>query len=306
MQVYETPSKYPRIVKRVVLTIGNFDGVHLGHQCLLKQVVNLARSLKIPSAVFTFENHPAEVINPKIKINYLTTLAHRLKLFEEIGIDYVLLRKFTVDFSKLTAEDFLSDLFAHFPFSHLILGEDALLGAQRQGDRATVKKIADQLGFNVKYECLVESQGEKVSSRRIRSLIEKGDIDKVSALLGRSFSVYGPVTTGRTHGKTIGFPTLNIHVEDLSLPPLGVYAVLVKVNGRTLKGVANLGMAPTVREDRRIILEVHLLDWEGDLYGKLVEVFFVSYIRSEQKFDNIDQLKLQIQKDIKTAKKFLK
>lgn len=283
------------------LTIGNFDGVHLGHQALLKA---LKQYKSERSVVITFENHPSQVLNPESATPLLCTLDHKLKLLNENGVDDVILIPFTAAFAQQKAEDFLQRVRERCPFSHLILGPDAAFGKNRHGDRTHMEAYANEQHFHLDYLEPLTVAGTQVSSSLIRNLIQKGDLQAASKLLGRRYSVYSSITKGQGLGGKIGFPTLNIDVDGLCLPPLGVYAVQVNWKGRILNGVANLGVAPTVRKNNKPLLEVHLLDCDEDVSG-LIEVIYMSYIRAEKKFDNIEQLKQQIGKDKEKAKQDL-
>jgi riboflavin kinase/FMN adenylyltransferase len=205
-----------------------------------------------------------------------------------------------------TAEEFLQMIRSHCSFSDLLLGPDATIGKDKHGNRNHLKEIASLWGFSLTYLDALTVDGIKISSSKIRETIQKGDLTETEQLLGRKFSIYTKVKTGLGLGKRIGFPTLNMDVEILCLPPFGVYAVKVLHENKSLKGVANLGIAPTVRQDGKPILEVHLLDAIGDIKdGCLMEVILEQYIRPEIRFGNIDQLKLQIAKDIQSALRIL-
>lgn len=291
--------------KPVVLTIGIFDGVHKGHQAVIRRMHELADPQNLLLAAVTFENHPATVLRPDMSVQYLCTMEHRLKLLDELGIDLLFLLPFTASFSRLSAEEFLKQVYSVIPFSHLILGYDAAFGKDRSGDKKLVKEIADEMHAKVEYLEPINVDGAPISSSRIRMLINQGDLTQTEQLLGRPFSVYGPVVAGRAHGKNIGFPTVNIEVARLCIPPIGVYAVQVHHNGNTINGVANLGVAPTLRNDNRILLEAYLFDWHEDLYGKHIEVIFCHYLRPEMKFDSVSALQKQIEHDVAEAKSIL-
>lgn len=289
----------------VALTIGNFDGIHLGHQTVINKLKAVAKSDKIPSTLITFENHPAEILRPGQTILRLCTLKHRLKLLEEARIDVTVLLTFTQELAEQTAEAFIDTLQNAIPFSHLVLGHDARVGKDRQGDRHKIIELAKHHHFSVEYLEPFTYQGLPVSSSKIRETIQKGDFDLAEKLLGRKYSIYSMVKTGLGHGKKIGFPTANIDVSGLALPLYGVYAVKLVTNGNSFPGVANLGIAPTIRQENKPILEVHLFNSQEELYGKNVEVVFYKYLRPEMKFDSIDNLKKQIATDVEKAKLLL-
>lgn len=292
----------PIFSQPAITTVGNFDGVHIGHQAVLDKLLKTSKDTGHPSIVLSFENHPAEILRPDIPICKICTSAHKTLLMEKMGVDALVLLSFSKEFSEQSAEEFLLHLKHAIPFSHLILGWDASLGKNKHGNKAIVQDIAQKQGFKVEY-LDQEKVGEvPVSSSQIRNLIQSGRLEEVKKFLGRDYSIYTAVYKGEGRGKKIGFPTANFQVKGLCLPPLGVYAVTVTLNQNKIKGIANLGIAPTVRNDQIPVLEVHLFDFDGDLYGQSLEVTFVSFLRPEKKFLNIDELKSQISFDISTAK----
>lgn len=292
-------------LKPAALTIGNFDGVHLGHQTVINRVVELARKEQEHSVALTFLNHPYEVLNPNKSMTRICTTKHKLKLLESKGIDATILLRFTYEFSCQTAEQFLIGLFERFPFKHLVLGHDAVMGKDRQGDPGRIKKLAQALNFQVEYVAPFLMNDKPVSSSLIRESIQNGNLQEAGKMLGRAYSIYSHIIRGKGKGQTLGFPTANIDTDGLCLPPLGVYAIRLSIDGSNFPGVANLGIAPTLREDEKPILEVHLYEKDIDLYGKDVEVTFHTYIRPEKKFSTIDQLKDRIKLDIEEAKRAL-
>lgn len=301
MQLFHSLSEPFPATASVVLTIGNFDGVHLGHQAVLDRVVTLAKRNGMRSAAITFDNHPSEVLRPGQRLFLLSTVAHKMKLLEELGIDFLILLTFTREFSEQSAETFLRRVRHCIPFSHLILGHDAALGKGREGNPQEVQALGKVMLFQVEYLAPFSVEGERISSSLIRTAVQQGDLDRAKALLGRGYSIYSQVIRGASRGTSLGFPTLNIDVTSLCLPPLGVYAVKVIGKNSTWKGVANLGTAPTVRSDNIPLLEVHLLGAREDLYGQNVEVLFQRYIRPEKKFQTIEELQEQIRRDIVVA-----
>lgn len=305
MRIFYSLEESPKSQTPVVLTVGNFDGVHRGHLKLLDQAKYLAVQQKRSLAAITFINHPLEVLRPNTPIALLCTLAHKIRLLSATGIDLLIMIPFTQQFSQLSAEDFLENVSKYIPFSDLILGHDATLGKAKSGDRKQIEKIEKKLSFKSHYIEPYVYQNQVVSSSVIRSLVQKGNIQEASQYLGRPYSIYAPVIEGRTHGKQLGFPTANIDVTNLCLPPLGVYAVEVIYQNQRIKGVANLGYAPTMRSDRVVLLEVHLLDWEKDLYHQQIEVIFKEFIRPEQKFSDSELLRKQIVFDLHRARQIL-
>lgn len=287
------------------LTIGNYDGVHLGHQEVLNRLASVAEKKQAKTAVLTFENHPSTVLRPTSPFQQICTLEHRLLLLEKLGIDLVILLPFTKEFSEQSAETFIKSIKTHLAFPALILGHDATIGKDREGDHQQVFQLASQLNFQVEYLPEYTLDGVRISSSKIRQEIKSGNLDAVAKHLGRKYSIYTKVQAGAGKGQKIGFRTANLAITGLCLPPLGVYAVRIIHGNKESKGVANLGIAPTVRLDKTPVLEVHILDTSENLYDQSIEVIFVGYLRAEQKFANIDELKSQISQDISAAKKLL-
>lgn len=303
MKIIEDLQQFPN--RPVVLSIGNFDGVHKGHQSVLSRLREVAASQDANKAVITFKNHPSQVLRPQVPVRLISNLQHRLELLRQQHIDYLLLLEFTKEFSQQSAEEFLRKIKKHIPFSHLVLGHDATLGRDRQGDPKVIAALSKELGFSVEYIDEWTENGSSVSSSIIRRYIQDGDFILTTEMLGRPYSIMGEVVHGEKLGKKLGYPTANLDVSQLCLPPLGVYAVTMKFQGKVHKGVANLGIAPTMRTNPVPILEVHLFQPRDNLYGELVEVFFQGYIRPEKKFASPEELKAHIAEDVKIAHKML-
>jgi riboflavin kinase/FMN adenylyltransferase len=301
MQVLERPEDFSQPCDPIVLTIGNFDGMHRGHRAVLKRAQELANK-DGEIIVLTFRNHPSEVLRPDQPTPLLSTLPHKLHLLQQQGVNRVLLLSFTRYLAQHSAASFIEHIRQFIPFSYLVLGHDATLGRDRQGNRALMQELGEQWGFQVFYQEEYRFEGQPVSSTRVRDALQKGDLKQVEQLLERPYSIYAPVSKGEGKGKHIGFPTANINVSGLCLPPYGVYAVEVFKNSITIQGVANIGIAPTIRQNATPILEVHLFDDEQDLYGHYLEVTFKQFIRSEQSFNSIEELREQIKRDIEIAK----
>lgn len=284
--------------KPAVFTIGNFDGLHLGHQALISRLITKARKREGLSYLLTFQNHPSTILKPSFKVLNLITSEHKIKLLEELGVDNLILIPFTVEFSEQTAQLFLENFHHHLKFTDLILGYDAVVGKARQGDRSTLEEIAKKLNFQVEYLSPIYIEGTPVSSSQIRKMLQEGNLKEAEKLLGRPYSIYTEVIFGNSQGQRIGFPTANLKVDGLCLPPLGVYAVKVRFEGQEIIGAANLGIAPSLRNDGTPLLEVHLLDNSSNLYGKKIEVIFQKFLRKEIKFESLTALKAQIAKDV--------
>lgn len=290
--------------QKCILSIGNFDGLHLGHQTILKRVIDVARQNNGNSTVLTFINHPSTVLRPQTQISRLYTIDHKLKLLSEMGFTATLLLPFTKEFANQTAEEFITRLQENIPFSHLILGHDATIGKAREGDKKLLQEIADRHHFRLEYIPPFRIDDQIVSSSLIRKHLQNGDLKIVEEFLGRPYSIYQKITSGLGFGMQIGSPTLNLNVSELCLPPLGVYIASVISKENKHPAVVNLGYAPTVRKDNTPVLEAHLLD--GPLLSQAaeIEVILHEYIRPEKRFDSIDDLKQQIAKDIATARSF--
>lgn len=284
----------------VALTIGMFDGMHLGHQQLLQRLVQEP----YPSVALTFSNHPLTILKPERDIKTLTTLQHRIRLIEGCAVDYLVILPFTKEFSLLSPEEFLERIRSKVPFKQLILGHDATIGKAKSGDEEHVRELAKKMHFEVHYISKYILEGQRVSSSLIRRLIKAGQLDEAEKFLGRPYSILSEVSSGQGHGKKIGFPTANIDISHLTLPPLGVYSVEARFDHIDVQGIANLGYAPTIKNLSEPSLEVHLFDHQEDLYGQSAEIIFRKYIRPEMQFNSIDELKQQIESDIHLAKKF--
>lgn len=301
MQIIERLEDFNLKQTPLVLTIGNFDGMHRGHCAVLKRARSLAGS-EGEIVVLTFQNHPSEILKPNHPTKLLCTLPHKLSLLEMQGIEKVLLLPFTRYLAEHSAASFIERIRQSIPFTSLVLGHDATLGRDRQGNRAVMEELGEQWGFTPFYQEEYRFEGQTVSSTRIREELQLGHLEQVEQLLNRPYSIYNLVSEGKGHGKKVGFPTANLNVDRLSLPPYGVYAVEVKNNDRTFLGIANLGVAPTLRTDETPILEVHLFDQEKNFYGEYLEIIFKQFLRSEQKFPSIEELQKQIHLDIEKAK----
>lgn len=302
MRVLERLEDYTQSSLPIVLTIGNFDGMHRGHRAVLRHAQSLAGQ-EGQTVALTFRNHPSEVLKPEQPTSLLCTLPHKILLLEEFGIDKIILLPFTHDLAQHSAASFIDYIRQFIPFSHLVLGHDATLGRDRQGDRLTMSTLGQEWGFTVHYLEEYRFEGEPVSSTRIRKLLQQGDLKQAALLLDRPYSIYAFVHPGMGKGKQIGFPTANLDISGLCLPPLGVYGVDVIKHSRLIQGIANLGFAPTVRANHdQPILEVHLFDEEQMLYGEYLEVIFKKFIRPEQTFRSLEELREQIHRDIASIK----
>lgn len=289
-----------------VLTIGNFDGVHLGHQALLKLLTDKARSLGLPAVVLTFEPHPREYFSPSDAPARLASLREKLLLLDAAGVDRSYVCRFDARFASQTAQAFIEDtLVRGLGVRHLFVGDDFRFGARRQGNFAMLQAAGAQLGFGVESMPTLSVQGERVSSSAVRDALGEDDLTHAARLLGRPYSIAGRVSHGDKIGRQLGFPTANIQMKHRRPALTGVYAVGVEgLAGQRIAGVANIGVRPTATSAGRARLEVHLFDWSGSCYGAHIRVHFLRKLRAERKFDSLDALRAQIAVDADLARKW--
>jgi len=281
-----------------VMTVGNYDGIHLGHQALINHVITYAKKERYHSAVMTFEPHPREFFDSISAPSRIISLREKLEFFDSLGINRVHVIRFDADFAKISAVEFTNILKNNLNAKRLVLGKDFRFGQNREGGVEMLKNagieifVADEFMINQ----------ERVSSSLVRESLSHGDFKKVNLLLGRPYAISGKVIHGDKRGREIGFPTANIHMFHERPPLRGVFAVKLDDSF----GVANLGIRPTVSGLSQLNLEVHVFDFSADLYGKHVHVTFLKKLRDEKKFNNVNELKLQIEIDIANAKSFFK
>ena len=279
-----------------VVTIGNFDGVHLGHQALLTEVKKRAHDLKLESAVITFEPNPKDYFSQNKPQTRISSLREKIELFNEIKIDRVHIIKFNQEFSKVTANEFISVLIKQLKVKEIVVGEDFCFGKGREGG---IKQLsASSMKLNIKNKILMD--GKRISSTLIRNLLANDKLDEANKYIGRPYSISGKVVHGEKRGRKIGFPTANIHMRHNRPPLKGVFAVKFQNHF----GVANLGIRPSIKGEKKLQLEVHLLNFSSDLYGQHVSVIFLKKLRDEKKFKSLDELKEQIKLDVIEAKLF--
>jgi riboflavin kinase/FMN adenylyltransferase len=284
-----------------VLTLGNFDGVHLGHQAIFKKVIERAREIGGTSVVFTFEPHPLKVLAPERSPRMLNTFHGKMKLFDTAGIDIVICANFTRTFAEQHPEDFARDvLHTQIGVREVYVGYDYAFGKGREGSIESLKETGRTFGFGVGIVEAVQVNNVVVSSSVIRDLISNGNMEEATELLGRRYSIEGEVVHGSHRGQTLGFPTANLKIVNELIPAYGVYAVLAQVENKTIKGVASIGIRPTF-DAGPVSIEVYLFEFHEGLYGKEIEVSFVKRLRGEKKFPNADALVAQIRKDVRDA-----
>lgn len=296
---------YSHDTQPVAITIGNFDGVHLGHQALLNELRAAAQKNGLQTAVVIFEPHPREFFAPQQAPARLTSLREKLELFRTMGVDRVHVCRFDAGFSKKTAADFIHTLHEKLNPKFVLIGDDFRFGSARAGDFALMEKIGAQRGFAVQAVHSVLHDGVRISSTAIRAALADGKMRVAREYLGRSYSISGRVVHGDGMGRKLGFPTANIQMKH-NLPPLkGIYVAQVHSDGvGVLQGVASLGIRPTVRRDARPVLEVHLFEFDQQIYGKHLRVEFLQKLRDEEKYPNLEMLTRQIALDVENAKKW--
>jgi len=299
MKVFTSLEQLPRI-ENLVLTIGTFDGVHLGHSHIIKRIVDKAKSINGKSGVMTFHPHPRMVLQPEYSgLHLLSTIAERASLMANLGLDYLFVIPFSAEFSNMSAEDYVKDvLVASFQPKHIVIGYDHQFGKNRQGSFHTLKALENTYNFEVEQ---VEKQvvdDLTLSSTLIRDALEQGNIQLANTSLGYDYGLSGYVVHGEKRGRKIGYPTANITADDdmKLIPADGVYGVLVKLQGKVYRGMLNIGSRPTFAGNEKTI-EVHIIDFDNDIYGQHIEVVFQFFVRKELKFKSIDQLTAQLNKD---------
>lgn len=297
-------------IKCPVVTIGSFDGVHLGHACVIQHLKEKAANIDGESVIISFEPHPREVLYPREKkIGILTTLEEKVTILEKYGVDHLIILKFTLEFAQQSYTDFVKKiLIDKLKIKGLVVGYDHRFGKDRAGNFENLQELANKYGFFLEKEVVFEEDGVNVSSTKIRNALTVGDITTVNRFLGYLYSITGKVVYGHHLGHKIGFPTANIQVSDERklLPAIGVYAVKVIIGQEIFNGMLNIGIRPTVSNDGQVSCEVYIFDFSQDLYGKTITINFINRIRGERKFNDIEELRAQLQKDQEKILKLLK
>lgn len=294
----------------IALTIGNFDGVHLGHQAMLARLKDTADRLGLPACVMTFEPHPREFFAPNQAPARLTSLREKLKLLIRAEVDCIHVCRFNDNFARISPEEFVTRILGQeLAVRWLLVGDDFRFGARRAGDFAMLQAFSAANGFTVEAMPSVNIDGQRVSSTAVRQALAHGDLNTARKLLGRPYSISGRVTDGDKLGRQIGFPTANIQLKYNHPPLSGIFVVAVhdaiqSSPAKALSGVASLGVRPTIHENGKPILEVHLFDFNDEIYGQHLQVDFLHKLRDEEKYANIDTLIRQIEKDVAQAKEF--
>jgi riboflavin kinase / FMN adenylyltransferase len=289
----------------VALTIGNFDGVHLGHQALLGEIRAEARQRGLHSAVMIFEPHPREFFSPQQAPPRLTSLREKLELFAEAGLDRVHVCRFNTHFARMGAEEFIKALHEKLHAGYVLIGDDFRFGSGRAGDFALMEKLASRHGFAVRTLATVSSDGVRISSTAVRAALLAGQLGEAKSYLGRHYSISGRVVHGDGMGRKLGFPTANIQLKHNRPPLSGIFVVQVHAEGLgILQGAASLGVRPTLKHDAKPVLEVHLFEFGQQIYGRHLRVEFLQKLRDEEKYPDLESLTRQIALDVEHARKW--
>ncbi|MFP6605030.1 MAG: bifunctional riboflavin kinase/FAD synthetase [Myxococcota bacterium] len=303
-----------RELRRPVLTIGNFDGLHVGHRAIMRTVVARARDLGGEAVVYTFEPHPRKVLRPDRPPQLLTTLDQKIELLQEMGIDIAIFEPFDREFAAMEPSTFVSEyIHRRIRPMEVYVGYDFRFGRDREGSMRLLTEMGPRLGFSVTIVPEVTIDGRDVNSTRIRELLSEGDVRETQRLLGRPFCTRGIIVEGQRRGRTLGFPTANISPQNEVLPGAGVYAGWARfvddgdpARGVEIPSVMNVGRRPTFNDDMSFVAEAHLIDFEGDVYGRRIDLTFERRLRAERKFAGPEELKVQIAKDVAEARRWLR
>jgi riboflavin kinase / FMN adenylyltransferase len=303
MKIIHTLSELQAQGRKVCLAIGFFDGVHLGHQQIIRQTTTDARQHEALALILTFDKHPNTVIAPDRAPALIYPLEQKLRVIESLEADVTLVVHFDKAFSERSGEEFVRTLAGEAgPIRSICVGANFTFGHKRSGNVELLRRLGAELKFTVHGQAAVALDGKAVSSTRIRQAISAGNLDAASQMLGRAYSLVGPVVRGDQLGRKLGFPTANLDVTGLVLPPSGVYVAQVKASGSLHRAVVNIGSRPTLQSPQsQLRVEAHLLEFNGDLYGKTLELIFVEKLRDEKKFPSLDELREQIARDISKA-----
>ena len=304
MQVFRTVPD--RATSPTVLAIGNFDGLHLGHRALLDRLTAKGRELGLPASVMTFEPHPRELFSPEQAPARLTSLREKLRLLDANGVDRTYVLHFSRKLAALSAEEFVDQVLVRgLSVKHLIIGDDFRFGRGRAGDFAMLQQAGVEHNFGVEAMHTIDIDGERVSSSAVRETLAAGDLEHAARLLGRPYNISGRVVHGNKIGGRIGYPTANIQLKRKRVPLSGVFAVTVSgLDKRHLPGAASLGVRPTLGEGLKSVLEVHLLEFDRQIYGEHVTVHFLHKLRDEMKFASFDALSAQIARDVAATRDY--
>src|ERR1051325_4099209 len=293
------------IARPTVLTLGVFDGLHLGHQLIMKTVVERARAIDAVPTVITFEPHPRAVLHPESAPPLLQTFDQKIEALSVLGIDQTIIIHFDQPFSEIGAEDFLRNIVVdRLHAKEVYLGRGFFFGHNREGNIDLLRRVSEQLGFVADEVPDVRLRGKRIGSTRIRELLLQGRVNLARRMLGRPHGVEGLVVRGASRGQSIGFPTANIHPHNRVIPRSGVYVTATLIDGAWRRSVTNIGIRPTFEDGTEPSVETHVLNWAGDLYGDVVRVRFLHRLREEKKFGSVEELKAQIRRDVSRAERY--
>lgn len=293
------------IQRPTVLTLGVFDGLHLGHQLIMSTVVERAAAVTAVPTVITFDPHPRAVLHPESSPPLLQTLDQKVEGFGVMGIQQTIVVPFTREFSQVAAEDFLRDVVhERLQAKEVYLGKGFAFGHNREGNIELLRKISGTLGFVADEVPVVSLRGRRVSSSRIRELLLQGKVNLARRMLGRPYGVEGRVVRGKERGHVLGFPTANLHPQNRVIPARGVYVTGTLIDGQWRRSVTNVGVRPTFESDTEPSVETFVIDWSGDLYGDVVRVRFLHRLRDERRFNSLEELRAQIQRDVQRAENY--
>jgi riboflavin kinase/FMN adenylyltransferase len=303
MRILRSISELAEIPGPVFLAIGVFDGVHLGHQAVISTAARHAAGANGTAVVVTFDPHPAKFLRPQESPRLLTATQHKIALIRQLGVSHLLVLTFDRQLASTPPDEFVRQLVAAAkPLREICVGQEWSFGKNRAGNLALLKELGTKLNFNVVGVEPVTSAGAIVSSTAIRRAVEEGDFASAARMLGREYTILGTVEAGGHLGRSLGFPTANLSAHSEQFPPNGVYAAEAELEGKSLRGVINLGVRPTIEGGSpQRVLELHLFDFDRDIYGKDIEVRFLRYLRAEQKFENLAALRAQIARDVAAA-----
>lgn len=290
------------VARGTVLTLGVFDGLHLGHQMIMRTVVERAEATDSVATVITFDPHPRAVLHPESAPPLLQTLDQRLAAFEVLGIEQAIIIRFNKEFAAQEAEDFIRETIGErLHAREVYLGKGFEFGRNRGGNIEVLKKLSEELGFYAAEVPEVRLNGQRISSSKIRELLKEGKVNRARRMLGRPYGVEGQIEHGSQRGHEIGFPTANLKPRNRVIPKFGVYVTATLINGAWRRSITNIGVRPTFENTTEPSIETYVFDYEGDLYGDVLRIRFLHRIRDEKKFSGIEELKTQIQKDTRRA-----
>ncbi len=309
MKIIQTLEEIEKPFKNAVITIGNFDGVHIGHQALFHATIEKAHEIGGISVAMTFEPHPLRVLKPNGHPPLITLYEQKCELIGRTGMDVLICIPFSRKFASISARSFVADLLvARIGAKAIVVGKDYTFGRNREGNLDLLRRLSSEMGFELVVLDWIQSlngTAGRISSTRIRELVQQGRVDQARRLLGRWYQIRGTVARGRNRGgKLLGFPTANINLYDELCPKMGIYAVTVEHDGRTYGGVANIGYSPTFG-DHIFTVEVHIFDFDREIYGQPIRVNFIKRLRDEKKFSSVRELSRQIEKDVRHARRLL-